>query len=120
MYRLAVQPIVNGHRFCQAGGGVIRLPQSGAGLGNLLRSFFRWIVPAGKAALKKGVAVGKEVAKKSIETGKRAAGSQLVKSAAETLKKDAINAGIDVAQAAISGGDVSGEIKNQSKKIKKK
>ena len=118
MYQPVTQPIINGHRCCQTGGGVIRLPQSGAGLGNLFRSFFRWIVPAGKAALKRGAAAGKEAAKKSLEVGKRAAGSQLVKSAAETLKKDAINAGIDIAQAAITGGDVSEEIKNQSKKMK--
>ena len=98
--------IFNGHKFVQIGSGIVAIPQSGAGLGDLFRSFFRWIIPAGQTIIKQGAQVAKSVAK-----------SKLAKDAAKTLKRDAINAGIDLAQSALKGGDVKKDFKSKAKKI---
>lgn len=94
------------HKALQSGGGLIKLPQGGAGLGNLFRSFFRWIAPIGKSVIKQGVQAGKKIAK-----------TQLVKDAAKTLQSDLTNAGVDMAQTALQGGNIKESFQNQTKKI---
>jgi len=105
----------------QRGGGILNLPhpQNGAGLGNLFRSFFNWIAPVGKSILKSGITTGKQLAKTGIKTGKQVAKSKLVKDAAKAFKRDAVNAGIDVAQTALSGGDIKKTFDDQTKQIKR-
>jgi len=49
--------IFNGHKVSHSNRGLTRLPQSGAGLGDLLRGFIRWIIPAGKTLIKEGADV---------------------------------------------------------------
>lgn len=105
------------HKFPQYGGGsgvggnnVLKIPQGGEGLGSLFRSFIKWIIPAGKSVIK-------SVVKSGAKTAKAVAKSDLVKDAAKTLQKEAINAGIDVAQTALKGGDVKKTLKVQTKKM---
>jgi len=98
--------IFNGHKVSHSNRGLTRLPQSGAGLGDLLRGFIRWIIPAGKTLIKEGA----EVAKKAAKT-------KLVKNAARALKRDAINAGIDLAQTALKRGDVKAGLRSNATKV---
>lgn len=99
------------HKAPQFGGGILRLPQSGDGLGSLFKTFFKWLIPAGKS-------VAKSLFKSGVETTKDIAKSKLVKDAAKTLKDEAINAGINVAQTALSGGNIKDELKKQTSNIK--
>lgn len=83
---------------------VLRLPQKGAGLGSLLRSFFKWIVPAGKNIVSSGKSILKSAAK-----------SQLAKDTAEALKQEAATAGINLAQSALKGENIKESLAKQSK-----
>lgn len=83
---------------------VLRLPQKGSGLGSLLKSFFKWIIPAGKSLLSAGKTAAQTVAK-----------SDLAKEAAEALKKEAATAGINLAQSAFRGENFKENLSKQSK-----
>lgn len=99
------------HKVPQIGGGLLRLPQRGEGLGSLFKTFFKWLIPAGKAA-------AKSVFKSGLETTKDIAKSKIVRDAAKTLKDEAVNAGINVAQTALSGGNIKDEFKKQTRNIR--
>lgn len=83
---------------------VLRLPQKGDGLGSLLRSFFKWVVPAGKSVLSSGKSLLKSAAK-----------SKLAKDTAEALKQEAATAGINLAQSALRGENIKESLSKQSK-----
>ena len=83
---------------------VLRLPQKGEGLGKLLRTFFKWILPAGKSLISAGKSAFKTVAD-----------SNLAKSTAESLKKEAATAGINLAQSALRGDNLKESLSKQSK-----
>ena len=83
---------LHGHKFASRGNAVLRLPQQGSGLGNLLRSFIKWVVPIGKNIISGGKNLVKTAAK-----------SELAKEAASALSKVAASAGINLAQKALKG-----------------
>ena len=92
------------HRTLLRNNSVLYLPQSGGGLGNILRSFFKWIIPAGKTALSTSAAALKTAAK-----------SKLAKEAASALKQEATTAGINLVQSALKGNNVKDTVISQSK-----
>ena len=100
----------HGHRSTRINPGILRLPQSGAGLGSILRSFFKLLAPIGKSALKSTITTGKKIIKSK-------AVKEAAKEAASQLTKDAAEAGINIAQAALAGGDVKDAAKSEAKKI---
>lgn len=96
----------SGHKKHRKNNSVLRIPQSGEGLGSLLRSFFKWILPAGKSVL----SAGKEALKS-------AAKSNIVKETASALKQEAATAGINLAQSALKGENVKDAAKKQIKNV---
>ena len=98
----------NRFKIISSEGGLLHLPQAGGGLGDIFKTFLRWIIPAGKTVLKEGVSL--------VET---AAKSNLAKNAAKTLKREAVNAGIDLAQAVLKGEkELKKNVKKKAKGIK--
>ena len=97
-----------GHKVTKRGGIVLRTPQYGGGLGNLLRSFFKWIEPYGKRAL----AAGRNIFNSIL-------GSNLAKETASTLKQEATKAGINIAQSALKGQNIQEAAKREGKKAVK-
>jgi hypothetical protein len=69
--------------------------QKGHGLGSMFGSLARFLIPAVKSTLKSGAALSKSVLK-----------SDAVKSVAKSIKDSAVEAGLDLAQTAIEGGDM--------------
>jgi len=82
----------------------VRLPQHGSGLGSILRSFFRWIVPVSKSALSTGKDILKSAAK-----------SKLAKDTASALRQEATTAGINVLQSALKGDNIKEAANVQTK-----
>jgi len=92
------------HRYSSKNNVIVRLPQHGSGLGSILRSFFRWIVPVSKSALSTGKDILKSAAK-----------SKLAKDTASALRQEATTAGINVLQSALKGDNIKEATNVQTK-----
>ena len=98
--------IFQGHKFVKPSRGIVLTPQSGGGLGDLFKSFIRWLVPVGKNLFTGGARLVKDAAK-----------SELGKDVAETIKKNIVTAGVDLAQTALKGGDMKKKAKDKVKDL---
>ena len=95
------------HRILNPRRGLIFIPQSGGGLGDLFKNFIKWLIPAGKTLFRDGV-----------ELVKGAAETELGKDVTETIKKNIVSAGVDLAQTALKGGDVKKKFKDKTRDMR--